>query len=251
MDDVYLCPIKTTQNSGQEMSIADISAESMVWTDKIQVHHPAWMFITLFILFGFYAWIRMNYGSVLMQTLQASFSFQVATRLFNDNSVLQKQLDNVLNVFCLFSTGLILYVVEIRYGFEPYGVAGGYLYLLNLAFLLLLFLARVFVVNTAGFLFNRIRIYREYLYNVFIFNKLMGLAALPLLVFVVYTDGIVQEIFQWITLAAILTIVIMRLIRGVFFSFKKEVSIFYMFLYLCALEIAPLALLYRWLEGIL
>ena len=32
---------------------------------------------------------------------------------------------------------------------------------------------------------------------------------------------------------------------------KKDISIFYMFLYLCALEISPLVLLYRWLEGML
>jgi hypothetical protein len=233
------------------MSIADISAESMVWADKIQAHHPAWLFVTLFALLGFYAWIRIDYGSILMGTIQASFSFQVATRMFKDNSVLQKQLDNVLNIFYLLSTSLILYVGEIHFGFEPYGVTGASLFFLNLAFLLLLFLARVVVINTAGFLFNRIRIYQEYLYNMFIFNKLIGLSILPLLLFVLYTDGILQEIFLWMGMAAILAILIMRLIRGVFFSFKKDVSIFYMFLYLCALEIAPLALLYRWLEGIL
>jgi hypothetical protein len=46
-------------------------------------------------------------------------------------------------------------------------------------------------------------------------------------------------------------IFLMRLVRGAIFSFKKDVLIFYMFLYLCALEIAPLVLLYRWLEGVL
>jgi len=233
------------------MSIADISAESIVWTDKIQVHHPAWLFITLFALLGFYAWIRIYYGSMLMLTFQASISIQVAMRMFNDNSVLQKQLDNVLDVFYLLSVSLILYVAETRFGFAPYGATGLNLYLLNLGFLLLLFLARVLAVNTAGFLFNRLRIYREYLYNVFIYNRLIGLLILPLLLFVVYTDGIIQELFQWIALAVLLTILVMRLFRGMFFSFKKDVSIFYMFLYLCALEIVPLALLYRWLESIL
>ena len=107
------------------------------------------------------------------------------------------------------------------------------------------------MVNLAGFLFNRIKIFKEYLYNSFIFNKLMGMAILPLLLFVVYTTGILQKAFFWLTLATVVLVIIMRLIRGVVFSFKKDVSIFYMFLYLCALEISPLVLLYRWLEGIL
>jgi len=233
------------------MSIAEISVGNMVWTDRIPVHHPAWLFIALFMLLGFYAWIRIYYGSILMQTFQASVSFQVAGRLFKDNSVLQKQLDSVLYVFYLASTSLILYVAEIRLGLEPYGVTGISLYFFNLAFLLFLFLTRVVLVNVAGFFFDRVLIYREYLYNNFIFNKLIGLIVLPLLLFVVYTNGFLQEIFQWLTIAAVAAVLILRMIRGVVFSFKKDVSIFYMFLYLCALEIVPLALLYRWLEGIL
>ncbi|MCP4310058.1 MAG: DUF4271 domain-containing protein [Bacteroidetes bacterium] len=233
------------------MSISGTVAETMVWADKIQAHHPAWLFIALFALLGIYAWIRIFYGSILMQTFQASVSFQVAARMFKDNSILQKQLDNILYVFYLLSVSLILYVAEIRFGLEPYGISGIYLFLFNLAVLVVLFLSRLILVNTAGFLFNRIRIFREYLFNIFIFNKLIGLSVLPLLLFVIYTNGILKDVFQWLTVAALAAILIIRLIRGIVFSLKKDVSIFYIFLYLCALEIAPLVLMYRWLASIL
>ena len=242
MDDMYLC---------QEMLNILLTAESLVWIDKMQIHHPAWLFLTLFILFGLFAGIRFYYGSLLMQTLESAVSFQVATRIFNDNSVLLKQLDNLLYVFYILSTGLLLLVVEIRFELEPYGISGGLLYLFNLAFLIILFLGRVVLVNATGFIFDKIDIYREYLYNVFIFNKITGIFVLPLLLFVIYTNGILNVVFQWIALTAVATLLIMRLIRGFMFSFRRGVSIFYMFLYLCALEMAPLILLYRWLEGIL
>ena len=117
---------------------------------------------------------------------------------------------------------------------KPYGITGGSLYLFNLALLLSLFLGRAFLINATGFLFNKVSINREYFYNIFIFNKLMGILLLPLLLFVIYTDGILQMVFQWIAFGALSTILIMRIIRGVVFSFRKDVSIFYMFLYLCA-----------------
>mgnify|MGYP002750926171 CR=1 FL=1 len=79
----------------------------------------------------------------------------------------------------------------------------------------------------------------------------MGVIILPLLLFIVYTTGIVQKVFFWMALTVVALVIIMRLLRGIVFSFKKDVSIFYMFLYLCALEIVPLALLYKWIEGIL
>jgi hypothetical protein len=113
------------------------------------------------------------------------------------------------------------------------------------------FFGRIVLLNLSGFLFNRLKMFREYLYNAYIFNKLLGIAILPLLLFMVYTKGIVQEVFHWAALVTITLVVLMRIIRGIVFSFKRDVLIFYMFLYLCALEILPLALLYKWLEGIL
>ena len=133
----------------------------------------------------------------------------------------------------------------------PYGLQGGSLYFFNLALLVGIFFGRIVFVNLTGFLFNRLKIFREYLYNTFIFNKLMGMAILPVLLFVVYTTGVLQEVFFWLAITIVTLVVFMRLIRSLVFSFKKDVSIFYMFLYLCALEIIPLTLLYRWLEGIL
>ncbi len=228
-----------------------IATESLVWTERVQIHQPAWLFITLLLLLGLFAGMRIYYGSILMQTLESSVSFQVAARIFDDNSILQKQVDNILYVFYFFSAALLLYVVETRLGLEPYGLTGGHLYLFNLGLLMMVFLGRVLIVMATGFLFNKTAIYREYLYNIFIFNKLIGVVILPLLLFVIYTDGILIFVFQWIALLAVTVLLIMRLIRGIVFSFRRDVSIFYMFLYLCALEMAPLILLYRWLEGIL
>ena len=214
-------------------------------------YQPTWYFIYLFLLAGFFAWIRIYYGAILVQTVQAAVNFQVANRMFKDNSLLQSQLDRVLYLFYFFSMAFLLYYAELRLELIPYALQGGWLYLFNLALLLGIFLGRIFLLNTAGFLFNRIRIMREYLYNVFIFNKLSGMALLPMMFLLVYTKGWLQEVMFWLTLAMVLGVFLMRLIRGVVFSYRKEVLIFYMFLYLCALEIAPLVLLYRWLEGVL
>ena len=233
------------------MSILLIAAESLKWTEKVQVHQPAWLFLSLLILLACLAGIRIFYGSILMQTLESSVSFQVATRIFADNSGLQKQLDIILNVFYIFTAGIILFIAEIRFGLEPYGLSGVLLYLFNLLLLGALFLARMVLIHATGFLFNKRSIHREYLYNIFIYNKLIGIILLPLLLFVIYTDGILMVVLQWTTVVAVSVILLMRLIRGFVFSLRKGVSIFYMFLYLCALEMAPLILLYRWLEGIL
>ena len=156
--------------SGQDPVNASAVTASLEWIEKIQLHQPGWLFLFLFILLGLFAWIRTYYGNILMQTLQASASFQVASRMFMDNSLLQKQLDNVLYGLYFLSAGLLLYIAEIRFKLFPYGITGAWLYLFNLGLLTGIFLGRIVMVNLAGLMFNKLRIFREYLYNIFIFQ---------------------------------------------------------------------------------
>jgi len=231
--------------------MAVVFSEGLEIMEKIQIHQPAWYFIYLVLLIGVFAGIRLYYGNILIQTVQASANFRVANRSFKDNSLLQNQIDRLLYLFYFLSMAFLLFYLELKIDQAPYGLQGFFLYLFNLGLLMGVFLARLVLLNIAGFLFNRVNIMREYLYNIFIFNKLSGLLVLPLTFLLVYTRGILQGMFHIFIIFVLSAIVIMRLIRGVVFSYRKEVLFFYMFLYLCALEIAPLVLLYRWLEGIL
>jgi len=227
---------------------ADIST---VMIPEIVHSTPGWLFLYLLGMLGVFAWIRIYYGNIYADTIQASTNFLVAARMFKDKSLLQNQLDNVLYVIYFLSLAYFIYFMEKRLGLVPYRLDGFLLYLFNLALLLGIYLTRALLVNLVGSLFNQLALFREYLYHTFIFNKLLGISILPLLLFIVYTQGILQQVIIWISLGTVGVVVVMRIIRGIAFSFKKDISIFYMFLYLCALELAPLVLLYRWLEGAL
>ena len=236
--------------SGSEL-VPGFATGGLQLVERVQTYQPTWYFVYLFLLMGLFAWIRLYYGSILTQTVQATTNFQVANKMFKNNSLLQNQLDGALYLFYFLSMAFLLYYVELRIAILPYGLQGGLLFFFNLALLVALFLGRVVLHTITGILFNRVRIIREYLYNMFIYNKLSGLIALPLLFLLVYTRGTLQDVLFWISIFALASIVVMRLIRTIVFSYRKEVLFFYMFLYLCALEIAPLVLLYRWLEGVL
>lgn len=232
-------------------SVPGLIADGFQSAEKLQIHQPVWYFFYLFLLAGLVAWIRMYYGNILTQTVQAATNFQATSKMYNSNSQLQRQLDNSLNLIYFLSVPFFLYILEKRMALQPLELTGIWLFLFNMGLLAGLFLIRVVLHNIAGVMFDRISIVREYLYNVFIFNKLLGLAAIPLIFLITYTRGTLQEILFWLTIFVSSGIICMRLIRGLVFSYRKDVSIFYLFLYLCALEISPLVLLYRWLEGIL
>jgi len=238
-------------NGSEVENMTNVTAVGMEIIEKMQLQQPTWYFIYLFLLLGLFAWIRIYYGNILIQTVQASTSFQVSNRMFNDSGLLKNQLDVILYLFYLLSLAFLLYYLELKMNVRPYALQGGLLYLFNLCLLAGIFLSRALMLNLTGIFFNCRKITREYLHNIFIFNKLSGLVVLPLTFLLVYTTGTLQELIFWITIFILFCIVVMRIVRSVVFSYRKEVSVFYMFLYLCALEIAPLVLLYRWLEGVL
>ena len=238
--------------SVSDLPIDDTAADAgLQMLDRTGIIPPGWLFIYLFFLIALLAWIRLNYGNMLLQTIQASTNFQVANRMFKDNSLLQKQIDNILYGYYFISASFLLYLAQRWMGWAPYGLEGGFLLLFNLALLAAIFFGRIVLVNVSGFLFNRLRIFREYLYNTFIYSKLIGIGMVPLMLFLVYTRGVINEVFHWTAFGLVGVVILSRVLRGLVFSFKKGVLIFYMFLYLCALELAPLAILYRWLKGVL
>ena len=177
----------------------DYAAAATQIAEKVQTYPPTWYFIYMILLIGLFAWARLYYGNILLQTIQASTNFQVSNKIFRNNSLVKNQLDLVLYLFYFLSMAFLLHYMELRIGMLPYGLQGARLFLFNFALLLALFSARYLVHSTVGALFNRAKIVREYLYNMFIYNKLAGLVALPLMFLLVYTAGALQEIIFWIS----------------------------------------------------
>ena len=81
-----------------------------------------------------------------------------------------------------------------------------------------------------------------------LYNSVLGIV----LLLVVTVHAIAHEwsgIVQWVGLAIIALFYIFSLIRTIYFSVRKEVSIFYLILYLCTLEILPILLVIKLSAG--
>ena len=126
---------------GSEMAYA--SSGGLEILEKAQLHQPAWYFIYFILLIGLFAWIRLYYGNILVQTVQASVNFRVANRAFMDNSLLQNQLSRILYLFYFLNIAFLLFYTELKLGLSPYELQAGPLYLFNLALLMGIFLGRL------------------------------------------------------------------------------------------------------------
>jgi len=212
--------------------------------------NPDWFFYLLMGILVFLAWVRSLYGNVWLNTAEAVGNYAVTLRMYKDNSAVQKRLDNLLYLFYFISFAFYLLIIERHFTLFPYNLKTPILLLFNVAVLLMLFFARLALNSVIGNTFRQTDLFREYTYNVFVFNKLLGISIVPFLFLINYSTGSIRIILIWTSLVLVGAVGILRVMRGIVFSIKKDVSLFYLFLYLCALEILPILVLFKWIQSI-
>ena len=210
----------------------------------------SWQFYFIILLLTGYIVARALLGPWSRNTFTAAVRFNAATSMFKDNSQLQRQQDAVLYGFYFVSGGFFITLISDHFSLFPFQLKGIELFGFFAALLLALFYLRIVVNNIIGHVFFSLQLFMEYLYHSFIFNKLIGILTIPLSITILYTTGILNSVVVWISLGIILLMLIMRIYRGAIFSAKNRVLNFYLFLYLCALEIVPLMLLYKWFSNV-
>ena len=212
----------------------------------VQYGSTEWHFYFLVSMLIVYAVARAFLGQLLNRTYTAAVRYNTAVSMYKDNSQLQRQLDSVLYAFYFVSMGFFIMLLAQYFELFPYGLRNVELFFFFTALLIAMFFLRIIIVNMVGSVFYSLKLFRAYLYHSFIYNKLMGILALPMSIAIVYSTGILNDIVVWTAFGIMSVMILMRFYRGIIFSLKNHVLNFYLFLYLCALELVPMLLLYKW-----
>lgn len=234
---------------GELTALSDVLTNSTGFL--VNAGPQTWYFYFLSALIISYVIAKTYLGQLLTNTFTATVRYNIAEGMFKDNSQLQRQRDNALYGFYFLSLGFFLMLLSEKLQLFPYGFTGFKLLLFYIILLAGFFFVRVLVANIVGHIFLVRDLLREYLYVVFTYNKLIGILFLPVNFIITYTSGILQEYLFYAALIVLAVLVFMKIVRGIIFSLEKRIFSFYLFLYLCALEIVPILLLYKWFSIIL
>ncbi len=213
-------------------------------------NQPIWFFIVIFSLIVSIAASQLFFGKLLKGTFQAAARYSVTVGMFNDNSQIQRRKDNILYAVYFVSLAFFMLLMEMRFSIFPFRLFGFVLFLCNIAFLVVIFYLRIIFANLAAHIFNKYALFREYLYHNFAVNKLFGLLLIPLIFLLTYTRETINDVCFWVSISLFGAMLVMKIFKGIIFSLKKHVFSFYLFLYLCALEIVPILLIYKWISSV-
>ena len=152
------------------------------------------------------------------------------------------------------SSNLVCYILSLCLSFSIISIGISYiaqedfvslssLYIFSGLFMYHFFL--LIVVHLLGWTFNAKSTADEIIVNLWTYHILMGLLIAPIVISVFFVKSFAIVPLLKIVIFSLVLFMIVKIIRWIEILFSHRVLILYMILYLCALEIMPLLILYK------
>ena len=210
--------------------------------------HPAlrntgpeyWITIVLFSCLIILAWVKVAFPKKLPLVVREVFTNQLA---YEEKSITPSS----VALFAVFICCSALFMVQ---AIHNYGITIGRVkaeeFGLIVLGLVIFYLVKSLIVFFTGFIFQEQSSAWEYISEIYIFAHFLGVVLLPVMIINAYTGNIDHKLFVEIVGACIALLFLFRTIKMFILMINKGLRVMYLFLYICALEILPLALFIRY-----
>ncbi|WP_440434239.1 DUF4271 domain-containing protein [Parafilimonas sp.] len=224
-------------------SLAAKKIKLMPGVEKAATNTDEIFYILIFILF-FLSLIKAAFpkyfDSLFTLSFQATFR-QTQTREQMAQNFFPAFMLNILFALCggVFIT---LYAGSEKWSSLPFWE----LFVYSTGILLLAYSVKYLVISFTGWVFNAKEAATEYRFVVFLVNKLLGILVIPLLFLIAYSNDRIKSIAITIVLCLVVFSLAVRYIVSLA-RIRKNLSVtaFHFFVYLCAVEIIPLLVIYK------
>jgi hypothetical protein len=216
----------------------------------VQPFHDDWMTGIIFIAALLYSLIRATSKSMLpdiTRFLKLRGKNDPASRI---NGGFFTWESTILNLISFMIFGLFAYSTASYYNFIPLGISGIFFWLICLGIIISVVTLRHIACVVTGTLSGEKEVFREYLSGVYISYRFSAFVLLGLVILMSYTlffparGGIITGV---VVLAIMYLISVIRL---TIIFLNRNISIFYLILYLCALEILPVVISVKYFAGL-
>ena len=209
--------------------------------------------LPLVILFSLYifSFIKVVYNKYIVQVLYSLINYQAAVRLLRDRNVLFRNMAVVLNFVFTINAGLFVYFL-IDYFKLGQLYSNSLLCFLLYSFLIFIFFNLKFIIcKIVGYVFSVNDIFEEYTHNEKLSNKNIGLLLFPVIILIPYVPTFMKPVILYAGLAIIIVLLAFRAFRAFQIIIRREVSSFYLILYLCTIEILPLIIMVKYSKAMI
>jgi hypothetical protein len=241
----YITPPPPARELLQTTSVFKNHSLTPTHSGPLPINHVAtdWItFVFLAMLFIF-AWLQTSYSKRLGQIFRAVVQPHFVNQLEREGNLFKERITLGLGFIYYTTFSIFTFLVFKEFIPIPSGLSHVLLTAVIFAALLLYQSLKSFIVYSSGIIFDTRESARAYQLNIMIFNYLIGVLLFPLTIIAFYWNNRIFLIFGIIIISLLITY---RIFRGILTGLtNKNYNLFYLFLYLCTLEILPLLLLYN------
>ncbi len=194
--------------------------------------------------------VKLFYSRYLTSVLASVFRYKFSYELYHDKNTNTQNTLIMLQFIFAINTGLFSIFVLRYFGLDPFPGEWGILIqflICSVAAGAICFL-KVFILKLTGYLFAKREIFSEYAHNISLLAKSFGLFLFPVIAGALFAPDNWLPFFIYSGLAAAILYYIAKIPRGFKLLQNKEFSLFYLFLYLCTVEIIPLIIAFRFFQ---
>lgn len=217
----------------------------------------SWIILLFLVIFSALAWIKVAYSRRIRQFFEAFLSNRYIRQMVREEFVFSHPSSVVLSVIFLLTSALLLtqashyYHWNIFTGEDSSAVPGNlFVFLKILLFLTLFYIGKILIIRLSAVLFNAGEELTEYLFNLFLFNNILGILLFPLTIGTVFATAISTGGIIIFSGGMAASSFIFRLIKCAYIgSVTTKISKSYIILYICTLEILPLFIVIKAFTG--
>jgi len=211
---------------------------------KLASRSADWIIGVLILALILFTSVRLLFGKYLTQIFHAAFNYATASRLFRERSVSLTHAAFRLDLIFVLTLSLFLFQVFGRQ--LGFGISSGILkYLIIFAGVIVYFSLKQVLYSLQGKMAEANAETQEVLYNMNLYNRILGLVLIPVTLILAFSRLPNPEIIVGIGGVMLLLCYILLVLRGLKILLRKDFPIFYLILYLCTLEILPLFYIYK------
>nr|WP_321406681.1 DUF4271 domain-containing protein [uncultured Carboxylicivirga sp.] len=189
--------------------------------------------------------VKLTSGKYLNDIFSSIRYQQSASKLFTTFNVQNQKPGWALSFLFILSTSLLIFEYTMVMGRQPENISHFYFLLVIFGGIIVYSFLKKTIYHFVGFVFDTTTDTKTYIFNAELLNKAFGISMLPIISVVPFVDQLTATFLLKAGLVLFVLMYLVQLLRGVKIILRSPLSIFYMFLYFCALEILPLAILIK------
>jgi len=206
------------------------------------------MFYLLAALFFFLGLFRLIFYRYVSNLFQVFFNTSLRQSQLTDQLLQARWPSFLLNIFFCLVLGFYLFLLLIAKGCSSAYFFRGLFICTGLV--ALVYVTKLLVTRLMGWVTDQAAVSAEYVFILFLFNKMVALFLFPLVIIVAFAGGWLHSLAMVLTVILFACWIILRYYRAFgLFSRRIQISRFHFFLYVIGIEILPIVLLWQWGSG--